>query len=99
MENFEKSGTVFAILSPANGAARDSISRLAERMLDDKDWNPNARRHIKAERQLAQVSTYSNASESDGGTGPPKKLRPVMKGCYVFDFADMLRDCHDEKVE
>ena len=43
------------------------------------------------QRQLVQVSTYSNASESDGGTGPPKKLRPVMKGCYTFDFAEAPR--------
>ena len=91
MENFEKSGTVFAILIPTNDAARDSFSRLAERMLDDEDWNPNARRHIKAERQLVQVSTYSNASESNSGTGPPKKLRPVMKGYYIFDFAEAPR--------
>ena len=91
MENFEKSATVFAILYPINDAARDSFSQVAKRMLDDEDWNPNARRHIKAETQVVQVSTYSNASESDGGTGPPKKLRPVMKGCYTFDFAEAPR--------
>ena len=86
MENFKKCASIFAILTPANNAARDSFSQVAQKKLDDKDWNPHARQNIMAEQQPTQVSTYSSGSESDGGTEPSKTLRPVLKGCYTFDL-------------
>ena len=80
--------SVFAILTPANKAAQDSFDRMAEKKLDDKDWNPNARQNIVAHKKSIQaVSTYSNASESDGGTGPTGGRRPVLAGYYTFNFA------------
>lgn len=87
MEHFEKSGSVFAILSPANNAARDSFSHVAERKLENKGWNTNARLNIKANKQPIQVSTYSSSSESDGGTGPLGKYCQVLTGYYTFDLA------------
>ena len=87
MENFAKCATIFAILTPANSAARDAFSKLAQKMLDDESWNRNARQHIESNNHPVQVSTYDDASESEGGTGPGPKLRPVLRGCYIFDFA------------
>lgn len=79
--------SVFAILTPANKAAKDSFDRVAKKMLDDQDWNPNARQNIAAHKKAIQVlSTYSTASESDGGTGPSGGLFPVLAGYYTFDF-------------
>ena len=37
------------------------------------------------------TSTYSDESGSDGGTGPPRTIRPVLKGCYIFNFANAPR--------
>ena len=59
---------------------------MAQKKLDDNDWNPNARQNIKTNKQPIQVSTYSNASESDGGTGPSGTFRSVLTGYYTFDF-------------
>ena len=87
MENFEKCVDVFAILTPANNAARDAFSQVAQKKLDNKSWNPSARQNIKANKQPTQVSTYTNASESDGGTEPSKSLRPVLMGCYTLNFS------------
>lgn len=72
---------------PANDAARDAFAQVAQKALDDKGWSPSARQHIQSNHQPIQVSTCSNASESDGGTGPAKTLRPVLKGCYILDLA------------
>lgn len=80
--------SVFAILMPANKAAKDSFDRMAVKKLDDKDWNPNARQNIKADKKFMQaLSTYSNASESDGGTGPTGGKYAVLQGYYTFNFA------------
>ncbi len=87
MEHFGKSASIFAILKPANNAPRDAFSQVAQKKLDDKDWNPIARQNIKADKQPTQVSTYSNSSESDGGTGPSRTLRPVLTGYYTVDLA------------
>ena len=86
MENFDRSPSLFAILTPANNDARDAFSQVAQKMREDKDWNPNARQNIDANEQPVQVSTYGDESESDSGTGPPKTLRPVLRGCYTFDL-------------
>ena len=73
-------------MTPANNAARDAFSQVAQKMREDKGWNPNARRNIDAKDQPVQVSTYGDESESDSGTGPSRTLRPVLKGCYTFDL-------------
>ena len=90
MDPCDTAVSVFAILIPANNAARDSFSEVAQK-LGDKDWNPGARKNINASKEPIQVSTYSNASESDGGTGPPAKLRPVLTGFYTFDLENAPR--------
>ena len=87
MESFEESPTVFAILTPSNDAAKYSFGQVASRKRDDKNWNPNASRHMKVDKEPVMASTYSDGSESDGGTGPQGKIRPVLKGCYILDFA------------
>ena len=87
MENFDRSPSLFAILTPANNAARDAFSQVAQKMREDKGWNPNARQNIDANEQPVQVSTYGDESESDSGTGPAKTLRPVLRGCYTLDLA------------
>lgn len=86
MDFFDGRASVFAMLIPANKAARNSFSLLAQKKLDDKDWNPTARQNIQANNPPVQVSNYSNASESDGGTGPPATFRPILMGYYIFDF-------------
>ena len=86
MENFGKIPSLFAILTPANNAARDAFSQVAQKMRGDKGWNPIARQNIDANEQPVQVSTYGNESESDNGTGPSKTLRPILKGFYTFDL-------------
>ena len=86
MENFDRSPSLFAILTPANNAARDAFSQVAQKMREDEGWNPNARQNIDANEQPVQVSTYGDESESDSGTGPSKTLRPVLRGCYTFDL-------------
>ena len=91
MESFEECATVFAVLIPANDTARDSFGQVAFRKLEDENWNPNARRNIKVAGQPAFISTYSDESESDGGTGPPRQIRPVLMGSYIFDFAKAPR--------
>ena len=91
MESFEDSHTVFAILRPANDAAKDAFGQVASKKQGDNNWNPNARRSIKIDKEPATVSTYSDASESDGGTGPERKTRSVLKGAYIFDFANAPR--------
>lgn len=80
MENFEKCADVFAILTPANNAARDCFSQVAQKKLESKDWNPSARKNIKANKMPVQVSTYTDGSESDDNTEPSKTFRPVLKG-------------------
>ena len=91
MESFEESPSVFAVLLPANDSARDSFHQVAFKKLEDRDWNPNASRNIKIDKGGAVVSTYSDESESDGGTGPARKFRPVLKGSYILDFAKAPR--------
>ena len=91
MESFEESPSVFAVLIPANDSARDSFHQIACKKLEDEGWNPNASRNIKIDRGEAVVSTYSDKSESDGGTGPARKTRPVLKGSYILDFAKAPR--------
>ena len=92
MESFEESATVFAILIPSNDAAKNAFGEVAFKKLEDKkNWNPTASRHMKVDKELAMASTYSDGSESDGGTGPPRTLRPVLKGCYIFDFVNAPR--------
>ena len=86
MENFDRSPSVFAIMTPADNAARDAFSQVAQKMREDKDWNPKARQNIDANEQPVQVSTYGDESESDSGTAPSRTLRPVLKGCYTFDL-------------
>ena len=88
MEIFEESETVFAILIPANDTARDSFSQLAFKKQENKNWNPYARRNIKVDKEPAFVSSYADESESDGGTGPLRNMRPVFKGSYIFDFSN-----------
>ena len=87
MEEFEKSPTIFATLTPANRPAIDAFSQVAQKMLGDKTWNPVARHNIEANNEPVQVSTCSSAYESDGGTGPSKTKRPVLKGYYALDLA------------
>ena len=86
MENFEKSPSIFAVMVPANNAARASFSQVAQKMLEDKDWNPTARQNIQANADSIQVSHDSSVSESDGGNATPKTSSPVSVGCYTFDF-------------
>lgn len=86
MENFDKSPSLFAIMTPVDNAARDAFSQVAQKMREDKGWNPHARQNIDANEKPVQVSTYGDESESDNGTEPPKKYRPVLKGCYTFDL-------------
>ena len=86
MDIFHPRENVFAILIPANKAARESFSLLAHKKLDDRNWNPTARQYIEENNQPVQVSNYSNASESDGGTSPPVTFRSILMGCYIFDF-------------
>ena len=91
MENFEECADIFAILSPTNNAARDCFSQVAQKKLENEKWNPSARKNIKANKLPVQVSTYTNDSESDGGTEPSKTFRPVLKGCYTFNLAEAPR--------
>ena len=91
MESFEDSATVFAILIPSNDAAKYSFGQVATKKQNDEKWNPIASRHMKVDKEPVMASTYSDRSESDGGTGPPKKTRLVLKGCYIFDFANAPR--------
>ena len=87
MDIFDRVPSVFAILTPANDAARDAFSQVAQKKLDDEAWNPNAREHIQVDKEPVQVSTYANESESESGVAPSKILRPVLKGRFVFDLA------------
>ena len=91
MENFEKSPSIFAVMIPANNAARASFSQVAQKMLEDKDWNPTARQNIQANEESIQVSTDSSVSENDGNNTTPKPSSPASIGCYVFDFANPPR--------
>ena len=86
MENFDRFPGLFAILTPANKAARDAFSQVAQRMRGDKGWNPNARQNIDADEQPVQLSTYGDGNESDSGTGPSRTLRPILRGCYTLDL-------------
>ena len=86
MDIFEKRSGVFAILKPTNRAARDAFDAVTKRKINDKSWNPTARKNIAVDDEPIQVSTYSSGAESDGGTGPSKTLRPVLKGCYTLDL-------------
>lgn len=86
MDIFHPRISVFAILIPGNKAAADSFSLLAQKKLADKDWNPTARQNMEVNDQPFPVSSYSNASESDGGTSPPVTFRPILRGYYIFDF-------------
>ena len=86
MENFDRLPGLFAIMTPANKAARDAFSQVAQRMREDKAWNPNARQNIDAKEEPVQLSTYGDESESENGTGPSRTLRPVLRGCYTFDL-------------
>ena len=87
MENFDRSPSVFAIMTPANKDARDAFSQVAQKMRADDAWNPHARQNIDANEQPVQVSSYGDESESGDGSGPSRTLRPVLKGCFTFDLA------------
>lgn len=91
MENFEKCADIFAILTPVNNAARDCFSQVAQKKVDDEKWNPSARMNIKANELPVQVSTYTSGSESNGDSEPLKTFRPVLKGCYTFNFVEAPR--------
>ena len=86
MENFDRLPGLFAILTPFNKAAIDAFSQVAQRMREDKAWNPNARQNIDANEQPVQLSTYGDENENDSGTGPSRTLRPILKGCYTLDL-------------
>ena len=95
MENFEKNPSIFAVMIPANNAAKASFSQVARKMLEGKDWSPTAKRNIRANEDTVQVSTDSSKSESDGGSNISKSSSPVLVGCYVFDFANPPRQPGD----
>ncbi len=88
MDRLEKnSPSMFATLHPENQAAKISFTQVALKMLGDEDWNPTARQNIEIDDDPYQMSIYSSASESDGGTGPTRTVRPIKRGYYAFDLA------------
>ena len=87
MERFQHSASQFATLTPWNKAAFAAFTQVAQKKLKDEHWNKTARQNIEIDDELLEMSTYSDVSESDGGTGPTKTVRPILRGYYAFDFA------------
>ena len=84
--------SIFAHLVPGNPAAKLAFSLVVDRIIQDPNWIPYARRYICYE--AVREETSSGYSETDGSEADSNCLHVRWQGWYVLDFDQLPSNPH-----